>query len=386
MELTEKSLDVVNDLIKINNDRVAGFEKAAGDLEEETYGITAVFNKLVGESQQYVTELTELAGQYGGDVAEGTSTSGDLHRAWIDIKATFTGKDLLAVLNECERGEDAAKNAYEEALDPENELDAELAEVLRRQQQGINEGHDLIRSLRDQVDTDGEQDDDENDAPAAEYAATEGAMSAESGFTTQPSFSGAAGEFDRVPEPESIEQEEEWNNEPVAEAGENRLMEFFVNELKDLLWAERELVETLPEMQEAATSSELKSAFEQHLAETETHVSRLEQIFGILGLEVDSRKCDAMAGILDEGEEIISATEEGTAQRDVGLIFAGQKVEHYEIASYGGMIALAKTLGYYEVAELLVMTLDEEKTADATLTGIAEGQANVAASQESTED
>jgi len=156
--------------------------------------------------------------------------------------------------------------------------------------------------------------------------------------------------------------------------------------LKDLLWAERELIETLPDMAEAATSAELKAAFEQHQLETEGHVVRLEEIFMVLGLEPESRKCDAMAGILDEGDEIISATEEGTAQRDVGLIFAGQKAEHYEIASYGGMIALAKTLGYYDVAELLVLTLDEEKSADALLTQIAENQANNDAANESAED
>jgi ferritin-like metal-binding protein YciE len=189
-----------------------------------------------------------------------------------------------------------------------------------------------------------------------------------------------------VPEPESIEQEEAWQEEDTANAGSSRLMEFFVNELKDLLWAEKELAGTLPDMAEAATSAELKSAFEMHLTETETHVSRLKEVFGILGLEPESRHCDAMAGIIDEGDEIISATGEGTAQRDVGLIFAGQKAEHYEIASYGGMIALAKTLGYYDIAELFVLTLDEEKSADAKLTGIAERQANPDASQERTED
>jgi ferritin-like metal-binding protein YciE/sporulation protein YlmC with PRC-barrel domain len=192
-----------------------------------------------------------------------------------------------------------------------------------------------------------------------------------------------------IPEPESFEQEEAWEEEQeeaADETGSNKLMEFFINELKDLLWAERELVETLPDLAVAATSAELKSAFELHLAETETHVARLEQVFAILGLEPESRKCDAMAGILDEGDEIISATEDGTAQRDVGLIFAGQKAEHYEIASYGGMIALAKTLGYYEVAELFVLTLDEEKTADAKLTEIAESQANYEASTERAAD
>jgi ferritin-like metal-binding protein YciE/sporulation protein YlmC with PRC-barrel domain len=186
-----------------------------------------------------------------------------------------------------------------------------------------------------------------------------------------------------IPEPESVEQEEAWEEE--QEAGESKLMEFFINELKDLLWAERELVETLPDMADAATSAELKSAFELHLTETETHVARLEQVFAILGLEPESRKCEAMSGILDESDEIIDATDEGSAQRDVGLIFAGQKAEHYEIASYGGMIALAKTLGYYEIAELFVLTLDEEKTADAKLTEIAESQANEDAAGEPAE-
>jgi uncharacterized protein (TIGR02284 family) len=388
MEISEKAIDVINDLIKINNDRVAGFEKAGTDLQNDDNGLMAVFNKLAGESQQYVAELADIAQQYGTEPAEGTSTSGDLHRAWIDIKATFTGHDLLAVLNECERGEDAAKAAYRDALDPENRLDFELTQVLQRQQQGINEGHDLIKSLRDQVeisDNDDEQS-DKNTVASGEPAYQE----QQEQFTEQPSYEGAAGEYQNqttyTPEPESIEQEEDWQETQEAGIGNSKLMEFFVNELKDLLWAERELVDTLPDMAEAATSEELKNAFEMHLSETETHVQRLEQIFAILGLEPESRKCEAMAGITDEGDEIISATEEGTAQRDVGLIFAGQKAEHYEIASYGGMIALAKTLGYYEIAELFVLTLDEEKTADAKLTEIAESQANYEASTEPAED
>jgi uncharacterized protein (TIGR02284 family) len=390
MEISEKAIDVVNDLIKINNDRVAGFEKAGADLENDDNGLTVVFNKLAGESQQYVAELTDIARQNGDDVAEGTSTSGDLHRAWIDIKATFTGHDLLAVLNECERGEDAAKTAYRDALDPENELDFELTQVLQRQQQGINEGHDLIRSLRDQLDASEDNDDDDNKrAPVVPISA--GSVDpASQAFTAQPSFEGAAGEFDRtqhhVPEPESIEQEDAWQEDLENRTGNSKLMQFFVNELKDLLWAERELAETLPDMAEAATSPELKTAFTNHLTETETHVTRLEQIFGILGLEPDTTKCDAMAGIIEEGDGIISDTEEGTAQRDVGLIFAGQKAEHYEIASYGGMISLAKTLGYYEIAELLVLTIDEEKSADALLTEIAENHVNYDAGNEPAAD
>lgn len=391
MEISEKAIDMINDLIKINNDRVAGFEKAGTDLENDDNGLTVVFNKLAGESRQYVAELTDIARQHGDDVAEGTSTSGDLHRAWIDIKATFTGHDLLAVLNECERGEDAAKTAYNDALDPDNGLDFELTQTLQRQQQGINEGHDLIKSLRNQVETAEDANDDNIDDTGSTTNNEPGYPKVTNEFDAQPSYRGAAVEYQTAagyaPEPESIEQEEEnWQEEQETGSGNSKLMEFFVNELKDLLWAEQELVDTLPDMAEAATSQELKSAFELHLSETEIHVQRLEQAFAILGLEPESRKCEAMAGITDEGDEIISATEEGTAQRDVGLIFAGQKAEHYEIASYGGMIALAKTLGYYEIAELFVLTLDEEKTADAKLTEIAESQANYEASTEPAED
>ena len=378
MEISEKAIDVINDLIKINNDRVAGFEKAGKDLERDDNGLIPVFNKLAGESRQYAIELSSIGRQYGGEVADGTSASGDLHRTWIDIKSAFTGSDLLAILNECERGEDAAKSAYRDALDAENELDPELTEVLRRQRQGIIAGHDLIRSFRDRVDVSEDLDESETDNESVAEPIAD------------PFYEGSTSQYQEqaayVPEPETVEQEEAWQEESEAVTGNSKLMEFFVNELKDLLWAERELVDTLPDMAEAATSIDLKNAFEQHLTETEGHVTRLEQIFGILGLEPESRKCDAMAGIIDEGDEIISATDEGTAQRDVGLIFAGQKVEHYEIASYGGMIALAKTLGYYDVAETLALTLDEEKTADATLTDIAESQANYAASNEPAED
>lgn len=390
MDYSENLLEVVNDLIKINNDRVAGFEKAANDLEGDENGLITIFEKLAGESRQYVEELTDIVQRYDGEPAEGTSTSGDLHRAWIDLKSAFTGSDVLAILNECERGEDAAKAAYRDALVPENELSPEVQQILQTQQLGINNGHNLIKSLRDQVETGDNSSDNNAELYKSEtQIADEPVYQEQQQFTAQPSYEGVTSDFrqptDYIPEPESIEQEEEWEEE-LENTGNSRLMEFFINELKDLLWAERELVETLPDMADAATSPELKSAFEMHLAETETHVSRLEQIFGVLGLEPESRKCDAMAGIVDEGDEIINATEEGTAQRDVGLIFAGQKAEHYEIASYGGMIALAKTLGYYEVAELLVLTLDEEKTADAKLTEIAESQANYEASTERAND
>ncbi|SDP08755.1 Ferritin-like metal-binding protein YciE [Mucilaginibacter sp. OK268] len=172
----------------------------------------------------------------------------------------------------------------------------------------------------------------------------------------------------------------------TAQTTDSKLREFFVDQLEDLLWAEKKLVKTLPKLQEAATSAELKDAFGNHLAQTQNHVTRLEQVFGLIGEDVDTTKCAAMAGIVDEGEDIIDETEEGTAQRDVGLIFAGQKAEHYEIATYGGMVTLAKTLGYNDAADLLVQTLEEEKEADNLLTQIAENNINYQASTEPKED
>jgi ferritin-like metal-binding protein YciE len=172
----------------------------------------------------------------------------------------------------------------------------------------------------------------------------------------------------------------------TAQTTDSKLKEFFVDQLKDLLWAEKKLVKTLPKMQEASTSAELKDAFGNHLTQTQNHVSRLEQIFGIIGQEVDTTKCAAMAGIVDEGEDIIDDTEEGTAQRDVGLIFAGQKAEHYEIATYGGMVTLANTLGYKDAADILSQTLAEEKEADSLLSQIAENNINYQASTEPAEE
>jgi ferritin-like metal-binding protein YciE len=167
---------------------------------------------------------------------------------------------------------------------------------------------------------------------------------------------------------------------------DSKLKEFFIDQLKDIYWAEKKLVKTLPKMQDAATTQQLKDAFGNHLIQTEGHVNRLEEIFGIVGEEVDSTKCAAMAGIVDEGEDIIDDTDDGTAQRDVGLIFAGQKAEHYEIATYGGLITLAQVLGHDDAADILQQTLAEEKEADKLLTQIAEKDINYRAAQEPAED
>lgn len=174
--------------------------------------------------------------------------------------------------------------------------------------------------------------------------------------------------------------------ETTLKQQDSKLKEFFVDQLEDLLWAEQKLVKTLPKMQEAATSQQLKEAFANHCEETRQHVSRLEQIFGIIGEEVDTTKCPAMAGIVSEGEDIIDDTDDGSAQRDVGLIFAGQKAEHYEIATYGGMVTLAKTLGYDDAADILSQTLAEEKQADELLTQIAENNVNQLAGTEPKEE
>lgn len=169
-------------------------------------------------------------------------------------------------------------------------------------------------------------------------------------------------------------------------AKDSMLEEFFADELKDIYWAEKHLVKTLPKMQKAATSAELKQAFGDHLETTKGHVERLEQVFGLLGKKPQAKKCDAMAGITEEGAGIIEETEAGTATRDVGLVLAGQKVEHYEISTYGGLTQLARTLGKDDVADILAQTLAEEKEADQLLTSVAENNINYQAAGEDEEE
>lgn len=167
-----------------------------------------------------------------------------------------------------------------------------------------------------------------------------------------------------------------------APATDTRLQEFFCEELKDIYWAENYIAKALPKMKRSATSAELQAAFEDHLEVTLGHISRLEQIFSILRKPVRGKKCDAIEGIVLEGESIIADTEAGTATRDVGLILAAQKVEHYEIATYGGLAQLAATLGLKEVASLLEATLAEEKETDVLLTALAENSVNQQAAAE----
>lgn len=168
----------------------------------------------------------------------------------------------------------------------------------------------------------------------------------------------------------------------INEADQEKLTELFVDGLKDIYWAEKHLVKALPKMAKAATSDELKAAFEMHTTETEEHTARLEEIFGLIGEKAQAKKCAAMEGLLEEGEEIIESTDKGTMVRDCGLIMAAQKVEHYEIASYGTLRNIARTLGHEEVAKILQTTLDEEGATDHKLTDLAEAYVNEEASQE----
>jgi ferritin-like metal-binding protein YciE len=158
--------------------------------------------------------------------------------------------------------------------------------------------------------------------------------------------------------------------------------EFFVDELKDIYWAEKHLVKALPKMKKAATSPELAAAFDKHAQETQTHADTLEQIFELLGEKPVAKKCDAMAGLIEEANSIIEDTDAGTLIRDAGLILAAQKVEHYEIATYGTLKAFAGSMGHTEVAALLGQTLDNEKTTDHALTSLAETSINEQAAAE----
>src|ERR1700712_1623626 len=163
---------------------------------------------------------------------------------------------------------------------------------------------------------------------------------------------------------------------------ESALKELFVDEIKDIYWAEKHLAAALPKMIKGATSEDLKQTIANHLEETKNHVTRLESVFSSIGEKAAAKKCLAMEGLLKEATELLSDTDKGTEVRDVAIISAAQKVEHYEIASYGTLRTLAGTLGYNEAQSLLDETLAEEKNADSLLTQVAENYVNEAAAAE----
>jgi len=162
----------------------------------------------------------------------------------------------------------------------------------------------------------------------------------------------------------------------------SKFHKLFVDELKDIYWAEKNLVKALGKMQKAATSEELIDAISHHQEQTKEHVARLEQVFEIIGQAPKAKKCEAMEGLIAEGQEVVDDTEEDTAVRDAGIIICSQKIEHYEIAAYGSLRTLANRMGHDEVAQLLEQTLNEEKETDSLLTQIAESTVNEEAAAE----
>ena len=154
--------------------------------------------------------------------------------------------------------------------------------------------------------------------------------------------------------------------------GNPQLEKFFSDSLKYVYWAEKNLVKALPEMQEAATTEELKAAIGEHLTQTHGHVTRLELVFEMLGEKAEAKKCGVMQGLIKQGNSIVRETRDRSMTRDAAIVMAAQKIEHYEIAAYGGLLQLAKVLGDNDVAKILYQILEEEKQADESLTIIAE--------------
>lgn len=167
-----------------------------------------------------------------------------------------------------------------------------------------------------------------------------------------------------------------------AAKGNTQLEKYFHDALKDIYWAEKALTKALPKLKKASTTEALQSAIETHLGQTKEQITRLEEAFQLLGKKAQGKKCEAMEGLVKEGEEAVESTEKGSMTRDVAIIVACQKVEHYEIATYGSLVQLARTMGNSDVANVLETTLEEEKETDLLLTSIAENNINWEAEQE----
>jgi len=170
------------------------------------------------------------------------------------------------------------------------------------------------------------------------------------------------------------------NQGQEGEQMNNDLHELFLGELADIYNAEQQLTKALPKMAKAAKNDELREAFQEHLEQTENHISRLDQVFESLGESMKRKKCKGMEGLIEEGEEVISEQKDSNAL-DAGLIISAQKVEHYEIAAYGSLCSWAEQMSHNDALELLKETLEEEKTTDEKLTELAESLANVQAEE-----
>ena len=148
MNNNEKLTEVLNDLIQINNDRTKGYVKAAEDASSIDVDLKTTFNKMADQSRKFAAELSNEVGRIGGDAATGTTAGGKIHRAWIDVKATFSGKDRQALLDSCEFGEDAAQKAYKAALASDAEMTADTRQLITDQQADLKNSHDLIKKYR----------------------------------------------------------------------------------------------------------------------------------------------------------------------------------------------------------------------------------------------
>jgi uncharacterized protein (TIGR02284 family) len=149
MERNERTLDVLNDLIRINNDRVEGYQKAISNTGEGDSDLRNLFTRMADESKNYLRELKNQVQRLGGEPASGTTSSGKVYRVWMDVKSGFSSSDRKSVLEECEYGEDAAQKAYDKALDPDNDLSPEVRSLIQQEKVGLRASHDTIKSYRD---------------------------------------------------------------------------------------------------------------------------------------------------------------------------------------------------------------------------------------------
>lgn len=149
MQTNENAIEVLNDLIQINNDRVEGYKRAIREADASDVDLKAIFQRMEDESRQYLAELNREVVKLGGEPATGTTVSGKIYRAWMDVKATFTGNDRLAVLENCEFGEDAAQKAYKEALESDEDLSLDLRQLISNQKASLKVSHDTIKRYRD---------------------------------------------------------------------------------------------------------------------------------------------------------------------------------------------------------------------------------------------
>ncbi|MDF2454981.1 MAG: family four-helix-bundle protein [Cytophagaceae bacterium] len=151
MATKENNIEVLNDLIRINNDRVVGYTKATEELKDEDNDLRVVFQSFILSSKRHISELTELVLKNGGEPAHDSTAAGKIYHAWMDVKATFTGNDLLSILNACEYGEDAAQRSYKTAIEDSEEVSSEVLELIRDQKASLKKEHDAVREYRDSV-------------------------------------------------------------------------------------------------------------------------------------------------------------------------------------------------------------------------------------------